>query len=125
MKVIGTATILAVMAMGLAAPCHADDDPDSDRTFAMLLDNHGVLFNFRLERLEGQQYCESVIDGQSPLDATHDLMRDGDYSFDVANAITSAADVAYCLCASDTGNGISAPPSLCRPFELNYRRSGD
>ncbi|WP_082951299.1 DUF732 domain-containing protein [Mycobacterium mantenii] len=116
------AAAIAATAIGLAAPSHADDDPASDETFGRLLDDSGLLFNFRLEKYQGQRYCESIIDGQTPLDAIHDLMRDGAYSFDIANGITSAAGVAYCTCAFDTREGIPVRQDLCRPFELNYGR---
>lgn len=117
------AVAIAAAAIGLAAPSHADtDDPESDATFARLLDGSGVLFNFRLEKYQGQRYCGSVIEGDTPLDATQELMRDGSYSFDVANAISSAAMVAYCECTVSERDGVRANPSLCRPFELNYGR---
>jgi hypothetical protein len=126
LRTILIAAAIAVAAVGLAAPSHADtDDPESDATFARLLDNEGILFNFRLEKYQGQRYCRSVIDGDTPVDATQDLMRNGSYSWDVANGITSAAMVAYCECTVSEREGVHANPTLCRPFELNYRSGGD
>lgn len=119
------AAVAAVATVGLAAPSHADDDYDSDQTFSRLLARSGLLFNFPLEKHEGQRYCESVIDGESPLDAVQDLVRNGAYSFDVANGITSAAMVAYCECTVSAREGVQADPSLCRPFELNYPRENN
>ena len=117
------AAAIAVAAVGLAAPSHADnDDPASDELFSRLLDEEGLLFNFRLEKYQGQRYCESIIDGEATLDATRDLMRNGSYSFDVANGISSAASTAYCDCAFAARNGLPVHQNICRPFELNYGR---
>ena len=124
-KIIFVSTMTAaavVTAFGLAPPSHADDDPDSDAIFSNGLANQGLEFNFPLEKYQGQRYCRSVMDGKSPIDAIHDLMRNGEYSFDVANGITSSAMVAYCECAVLAADGLHADPSLCRPFELAYRR---
>ena len=122
--VLVAAVAIAAAATGLAAPSRADDDPGSDELFSRLLDEDGLLFNFRLEKHQGQRFCESIIDGEAPLDATHDLMRDGAYSFDVANGIASSASEAYCFCAFDARDGIPVHQQLCRPFELNYQRRG-
>ena len=116
---------IAVAAVGLAAPSHADDDPASDETFSRLLANEGLLFNFPLEKYQGQRYCTSVIDGDTPVDATKELMRNGSYSWDVANGITSAAMVAYCECTVSAREGVPVQQDLCRPFELDYRRGGN
>lgn len=120
---ISLSTFGRAAAVVLAAPSYADDDFESAQTFSRLLDGGGVLFKFNLEKREGQSYCESVIDGQSPLDATEDLARDGAYSFDVANGITSAAMVAYCECSVSAAEGVPVSGSLCRPLELDYRRN--
>lgn len=123
LPVLGWAAAIAgVAAVVMAAPSYADDDLESDQTFSRGLDHAGVLFNFNLEKRQGQRFCESVIDGNAPLDATYDLMRNGAYSFDVANGITSAAMVAYCTCAVMTAQGISVDPIMCKPFELAYQR---
>jgi hypothetical protein len=108
--------------MALAAPSYADDDFESDQTFSRGLEHAGVLFNFNLQKRQGLRYCRDVIDGQGTLDATHDLMRNGAYSFDVANGISSAAMIAYCTCSVMARQGIDADPILCRPFELAYLR---
>jgi predicted secreted protein len=106
LRTILTAAAIAGVAVGQAAPSRADnDDPESDATFARLLDHSGVLFNFRLEKYQGQRYCRSVIDGRRPNDAIQELMRTGSYSFDVAVGITSAASVAYCNCTEAEQNG--------------------
>jgi Protein of unknown function (DUF732) len=90
---IGVAFAVAVI--GLAAPAHADDA--QDQTFAQLLDSRGLLFNFRLERMQGLRACEDISDGYTTgLEAADDLMSFGSYSFDVASSIISAAMVAYC-----------------------------
>jgi hypothetical protein len=123
-RAIAAAAILAGLAVGVAAPSHADDDPASDETFSRLLDHGGVLFNFPLEKYQGQRFCKSIIDGESILDAIYDLMRYGAYSFDVANGIASSASEAYCFCAFDARDGIPVHQQLCRPFELNYQRRG-
>jgi hypothetical protein len=109
--------------VGPVAPAYADadDDPASDATFSNGLAHMGVLFNFILEKRQGQRYCEDVIGGEAPLDATNDLVRFGAYSFDVANAITSSAMVAYCECAVMAAEGLHVYPNLCRPFELARR----
>ena len=123
LRTILIAAAIAVAAVGLAAPSNADnDDPASDETFGRLLEDDGLLFNFPLEKYQGQRYCRSVIEGDTPLDATKELMRNGSYSFDVANGITSAAMVAYCECTVSARDGVHADPILCRPFELNYGR---
>lgn len=85
----------AAVAVGLAAPAHADD-PDS--SFADLLDQHGVLFNFRLEKWQGQRACDELQSGQgwNGKAAVHDLQRDGGYTWDTALQIVSAAITVYC-----------------------------
>jgi hypothetical protein len=116
---------LAASALGLlavigAAPANADDDAASDQAFSRLLSSYSQLFNFDLEKSQGQQYCKHVIDGEAYMDATHELMRTGSYTFDVANVISSAADQTYCYCARE---GIPVlPGGICRPFELAYVR---
>jgi hypothetical protein len=115
--------VCVVLTIGLGAPAHADtdDDPASDATFDNGLAHMGVLFSFNLQKHQGQRLCEDVIGGESPLDAIYDLMRDGGYSFDVVNAISSSASVAYCECAFSVTDGMPVYPQLCRPFELARR----
>lgn len=91
---IGVATALAFV--GLATPAHADPIPDQDATFRRLLDYGGVLFNFNLEKSEGQSACDDLRYGEPIEKVTEDLMSRGGYTFDVANGIVSAAYVAYC-----------------------------
>jgi hypothetical protein len=89
----------ATAALGLAAPAVADDiepSPGQDESFARFLDSDGVLFNFKLQRYQGLRLCEDITAGQDGLDAIYALMRKGDYSFDVANAISASAKTAYC-----------------------------
>ncbi|BBY28138.1 hypothetical protein GCM10023114_58200 [Mycolicibacterium sediminis] len=119
---VGATFVAAVVAVAMAAPSHADDDYESDQSFSRGLDYAGVLFNFNLEKRQGQRYCRAVVDGSDTLDATYDLMRDGAYSFDVANGISSAAMVAYCTCSVMARQGLDADPILCRPYELAYLR---
>ncbi len=114
---------VTVPTVGLAAPAYADLDPDA--TYAQLLASDGVLFNFQLEKYQGQRLCKSLIDGQSTLSAIGDLMDMGSYSFDVANSIASSATVAYCECASSRAEGVRVIPSLCSPFELAYMRQSN
>jgi hypothetical protein len=93
-----------------------------DQMFARLLDRKGLLYNFALEKYQGQRYCKDVIDGSlTPHEAVNDLMDAGGYSFDVANVITSAAMVAYCTCSVSVAQGVSPNPALCRQFETAYR----
>ena len=129
-----SARSLAVLATALAAPllwaAPAEADPDienaEDQSFMELLDQQGVLFSFNLEKYQGQRYCKDIIDGVDSLAAKEDLMRDGGYSFDVANAIGSAAAVAYCWCALRESIGATPwPASQCSEFENNYRRTGE
>jgi hypothetical protein len=120
-ELLGVGAGITVAMLTLAAPSHADDG-ESDQTFRRLLDHEGLLFNYPIEKYQGQRYCEAVIDGDQPIDATNDLARDGAYSFDIANGISSAAMVAYCTCADSAREGIPADPILCKPFELEYQR---
>jgi len=53
------------------------------------------LFNFPLEKHEGQRACDDYRDGESSINLVYDLMRYGSYSFDVANAIVSSAISVY------------------------------
>jgi hypothetical protein len=114
------ASALGLIAGGVAAPANADND--SDQIFSHALAHKGLLFNFPLEKYQGQRYCQSVMQGEASLDAVEELMRDGSYSFDVANWITSSAMSAYCLCAVSAQEGVHADPSICRPFELSGGR---
>ncbi|OBK40313.1 hypothetical protein A5658_22020 [Mycobacterium sp. 1245111.1] len=85
----------AVVAVGLAAPVQADD-PDS--SFADLLDQHGALFNFRLQKWQGQRACDDLQSGRAwnGKAAVRDLQSEGGYTYDVALQIVSAAITVYC-----------------------------
>ena len=121
-RILGlAASALGLLAVGVATPANADDDPASDAEFGRLLDRVGVLFNFNLEKRQGQRFCESIIAGNDPRDATRDLMQSGGYPFDVANGITSSAAVAYCTCTFSARQGLNTP-LYCSPFELSYGR---
>jgi hypothetical protein len=118
------ATFLGVAGMGLAATAGADDDDTvSDEMFSKLLSDDGLLFNFPLEKHEGQRWCEAVIGGESRVQASQDLQSNGAYSWDVAEGIGAAAGVSYCMCASSAAiTGDPGPPSSCSSFEKRYRR---
>jgi len=121
-------SIVAILSISLAAMAHADPDIENaeDQSFMELLDESGVLFSFNLEKHQGQRYCRDIIDGANDMDAIHDLMRNGGYSFDVANAISSAATAAYCWCAVRESIGAAPwPDNQCNEFENTYRRTGD
>jgi hypothetical protein len=99
---------IAITLLGLATPARADPtfDPDSqDVVFRSMLDESGVLFNFNLEKYQGKRACEDLRKGEDHLDVIYDLMRDGAYSFDVANGIVAAAYVAYCVDLDSTRKG--------------------
>ncbi|MDQ1249242.1 MAG: hypothetical protein QG597_3616, partial [Actinomycetota bacterium] len=99
-----------------AAPAEAGPDVENaeDQSFMELLDQQGVLFSFNLEKYQGQWYCRDVIDGVDSYEATENLMRDGGYSHDVANSITSAAGAVYCFCAIREQIGAAPwPESQC------------
>lgn len=125
-RVLTSATMIAAAATSVlfAAPALADPEVENseDESFLRGLDESGVLFNFNLEKYQGQRYCAAVIDGVEPLDALYDLMRSGDYSFDEANAITASAMVAYCRCSVLEAEGIQFDVNLCQQWETNYRR---
>ena len=96
---IAALIIVGAMTIGISlagtAPANADiDDATGDVIFRASLANQGLLFNFPLEKYQGWGSCQSIIDGTKPLDAIYDLMRDGGYSFDVANGMTSSASIA-------------------------------
>lgn len=94
-RAVSLALAGALVAVGLAAPAGADD-PDS--SFADLLDQHGVLFNFRLEKWQGLRACDELQSGRAPNGkaAVLDLQSDGGYTWDVALQIVSAALTVYC-----------------------------
>lgn len=75
-----------------------------DETFFRLLTTpHGddkrtiVVTNPQLMRAHGLLICELTDNGVSGLDAIHQLMAEGPYTFETANSISAAAKVAYCL----------------------------
>jgi hypothetical protein len=121
--------VAAVAALALIVPATAAADPNvltpEDQSFMQLLDSNGLLFNFKLQRYQGQRYCREVMDGESSLEAKESLMRDGAYSFDVANGIGSTAGVAYCLCASSIAMIGSPYPGQCSQWETAYARAGE
>jgi hypothetical protein len=120
----GLAVAIAAVRIASASPANADgiDDATSDVIFRAGLTDLGVLFNFPLEKRQGQRYCQALIDGAKPLDAVYDLMRDGGYPFDIANGITSAASIAYCECTDSALNGNPVHLRVCSSFELNQPR---
>jgi hypothetical protein len=79
------------VAVGFAAPAHADSstpvtpappthgDPMDD-AFRQALANGGVLFDFPLEKVQGQRACHDYRRGESAVDVIHELMRYGSYS---------------------------------------------
>jgi hypothetical protein len=92
---------IAIALVGLATPTHADPTPDpsdpiGDSNFRYLLDHHGVLFDFNLEKYQGKRACQDFRAGKTYNELIHDLMSYGGYSFDIANAIVASATVAYC-----------------------------
>jgi len=96
---IGVAIAISLV---LATPAHADPTPtfnpsDPDSLFAYALNQSGLLFNFPLEKLQGQRACHDYAAGDTSVQVIHNLMDKGSYSFDVANGIFSAAMAAYCL----------------------------
>jgi hypothetical protein len=95
-----------------------------DERFMVLLDHSGVLTSFNLQKRQGQRYCRDVIGGEKPLEAIQDLRDSGDYSFDVANGIASAAGTVYCLCANYTALIGKPSNGPCSGFETAYR-NGD
>lgn len=123
-RLVPSLIVAALASLGIAPSAHGDDDYESDQTFSRGLAEYGLLSEFGLKKHQGQRYCKSLIDGESNVDAISDLMRYGDYSLDAATAIASSAMVAYCMCAFNVAVGIPPIPSLCRPFELGYRRQG-
>lgn len=130
MKRIGSALLVgaAVLILGAAAPANADapffDDATSDITFRASLTDQGLLFNFPLEKYQGQRFCQSIIDGERPLKAYDDLASNGGYSPDVATGIGVAASIAYCDCTYSAVETPGSPPhpDLCSSFELNQPR---
>jgi hypothetical protein len=125
MTAFAGAIAAATTALALSTPAQAYPQVDNteDQSFLRGLDRSGVLSNFNLQKSQGQQYCADVIEGATTLDATYKLMRDGGYSFDVANSISSAAGVSYCLCADFAAMGVESqfPGGMCSTFETNYR----
>jgi hypothetical protein len=100
------AALLAVAVVTAGAPA-ADADPGAysgqDETFYRLLTEPSstgepglTLTDFALVRTQGLIACQRQDNGMDGLDAVYTLQSDGPYSFDVANSIVSAAEVAYC-----------------------------
>ena len=54
------------------------------------------VMNPALIRAQGLMVCQRIDYGMDGLDAIYQLMAEGPYSFDVANAISASAKVAYC-----------------------------
>jgi hypothetical protein len=114
--ILGSITALTAalgIAVALTAQAHADSnhtstpDQDSvvakqDHDFYWLLtepdqDHPMVIWNFPLLRSQGIAACEREDAGETPYQALKDLQfPHGVYTFDEANAITSAAEVVYC-----------------------------
>jgi hypothetical protein len=119
-------SVLTAAGIGLAAPAYANPDAlnSDDYRFMQLLENRGLLFNFKLQRYQAQRYCGAVINGQNHTEATKDLIRNGGYTIDVGVSITTAAGMAYCPCAdhfADTGQFYPGP---CGLFERAFRERG-
>lgn len=102
-RLVGIA-LLAASALVLAPPASAEPAAYSsgDQTFYRLLTEGGenapplTITDFPLIRAQGLLACQRRDNGMDGLDAIHLLQAEGPYSFDVANAISSAAAVAYC-----------------------------
>jgi hypothetical protein len=108
------AGLVGGVGIGAIAPAHADFDPYAfdmcpqiyntqaeidecqDKNFRMLLEDDGILFNFKLEKSEAKTVCGRLAAGMSGLHATYMLMDEGGYPWDVANSLASAGEVAYC-----------------------------
>jgi len=98
------AALCAAASVFIAVAPTVNADPgaygDQDATFYRLLtapqDANMTISNFGLVRSQGLEACQREDQGVDGLDAVHALMAEGPYSFDAANAIVSAAEVAYC-----------------------------
>jgi hypothetical protein len=93
---IGAAFVAAFV---LAEPARADPGSDltgADIAFARGLSDDGTLFNFNLERHEGQTACDEMADGASGETAVETLMKNGLYSHDVAWSIVMNAWLYFC-----------------------------
>lgn len=99
--------LLAATALATSFSPSASADPGAysgqDETFFRLLtepDEDGgpglTLTNPALVRAQGLIACQRGDNGMRSLDVIYRLQAEGPYSFDVANAIVSAAHVAYC-----------------------------
>jgi hypothetical protein len=121
MKLVGTAALVAAV---IASPAVAQAEPTcsgmsagvcgaseqfKDDIFRHDLEDSGVLFNFNLEKHQGQRVCDDLKWGKSQMDAIDTLMEYGGYPFDIANSIATAGLDAYCYEFS------SRPPSQRGP----------
>lgn len=133
MRLTTAAAVIAFAASIISPPTASADEPDygtpeyADRIFTNLLEADGLLFNFPLEKMQGQRYCEFIIreNTWSSMAGLYQLMDLGGYSFDVANNISQAAGMAYCPCANQyniTGGSNLSNLSSCGLFELDYAR---
>jgi hypothetical protein len=99
---IRTIGILTAIGIGLAAPVVAEPGGYShaDQVFLMLMqddpDYPFVITNFPVLRAQALRACRSEDNGMSGLDVVDQLAAEGPYSWDDANNIVSAAEVAYC-----------------------------
>jgi hypothetical protein len=100
-KLITVMAGLAVVSVGLATPAQADANQDQE--FYRLLtepnqDHPMVIWDFAGIRSQGIASCQQEDAGATPMRALYFLDRryGGQYTFDEANNITSAAGVIYC-----------------------------
>jgi hypothetical protein len=91
----GTAIALAPAANADPA-AYSDQDAEFYRLLTSPQDANMTISDFALVRSQGLNACQREDQGMAGLDVVHALMADGPYPFDAANAIVSAAEVAYC-----------------------------
>jgi hypothetical protein len=96
------AIVLALIGIAPAAQAQPGGTTPQDDTYYYLIttpDDDGTVFNvtdFGLLRAQGLGVCRLIDNGMSGVDATEKLMSVGPYSWDAANFLSSAAQVAYC-----------------------------
>jgi len=120
---VAAVTALAALTFPASATANPGDITTEDQRFMDHPAQQGILNAPGLQIRQGQRLCEEIIDGTRSLDALYELMRKGGYSFDEANAISSAAKVVYCYCSM--WREISGAPKTeyCSQFETTYIRN--
>ena len=99
--------------IGLAAPAHADPDPDAG--FLSGLQNAGITYHNRPDAIAtGRRVCELMDQGHPEADVIKSMTaQNSGFTGDGAVKFTQVAEAAYC--PQHTGGAVAPPPPAWPP----------